>query len=105
MDEDALSPAGLVAGFTAVELAECRRETFRAYNGLVLARAVAIVQSRLRCFSRQALARKLQIGHTTIHRWSAGAPVSDRMLERRLLELAALLLEEEQSRTPPSFFS
>jgi hypothetical protein len=94
IDEDSLSPAELVASFNAAEFLQASRETSSKYNGLVMARALVLVQIRLRCFSVTELARRMGIGRVAVYRWVAAKPMSSGRLERSLKDLAFLLLSE-----------
>src|SRR5271163_4310262 len=69
--EDALSAAEEYALLTGEEIFAASRETSRQYNGIVLAKAVVIVQTRLRCSSLAELGRRLGISRTMICRHAA----------------------------------
>lgn len=92
--DDRLSSSELVGKFSDLDLLAAARETSKIYNGLVLAKAVAFVQTRLRCSSLSELAKRMGISRPTIYREVNGSPVSDLQFNRKIRELAALLEEE-----------
>jgi hypothetical protein len=94
VDEDSLSPAELVARFSTEELFAASRETSLQYNGIVLAKALVIVQIRTRCTSLRETVQRIGIGKGTVYRWARGRGLSTPMLERALRQLAFLLWEE-----------
>lgn len=91
LDEDALTPAEVLASLPAEELLLASRETSRVYNGLVLAKAVVIVQTKLRCRFLNLLAHRMDIPTVTLYRWARGGPVSDKGMRHCLRELALTL--------------
>lgn len=93
IDENTAPVAELLARFTARELMEAQQETSRQYDGLVLARAVVIVQCRIRCMSIQELARKMGFSRNVLYRWASGSPLGPQFFRRAIRELALLLAE------------
>jgi hypothetical protein len=95
-DDDTLSVREVLARFTGTDLLAASRETSAAYNGIVLAKAVVIVQCRLKILSLAQLAERLGVGKNTMYRWMRGKRMEDRTFHRAILDLA-LLLDEAQS--------
>lgn len=92
-----LSVAEEYARLTGEELAAASRETSRIYNGIVLARAVVIVQVKLHVSSLSKLARMLNRGTTIVYRWAEGThPIRDTTLEHALRDLVFLLDEHRR---------
>ena len=92
--EHALSVAEEYALLTGEEIFAASRETSRQYNGIVLAKAVVIVQTRLRCSSLAELGRRLGISRTMICRHAAAQPISNHSFLRAMRDLAILLDEK-----------
>jgi hypothetical protein len=97
IDLDALSAAEEYALLTGEEIFAASRETSRQYNGVVLAKAVVIVQTRLRCSSLAELGRRLHLSRSMMARHAKALPTSDHHFHRSMSDLA-ILLEEERTR-------
>ena len=95
--EHALSVAEEYALLTGEEIFAASRETSRQYNGIVLAKAVVIVQTRLRCTSLADLGRRLHLSRSMISRHCHAHPISDHHFHRSMSDLA-ILMEEEGAR-------
>jgi hypothetical protein len=89
-----LSAAEEYARLTGEEIFAASRETSRQFNGIVLARATVIVQTRLRCSSPVELARRMGVGKSIVYRHIAARPISEHLFRRSLRDLAILLEEE-----------
>ncbi len=90
-----LSPAEIVAGFTGTDLLAASTETSPIYDGLVISKAVAIVQHRLRCRNLLELKKRLNVSKTTLYRAYTAQPVlRHATFERLMSDLAVLLFEE-----------
>lgn len=93
IDPEKASPAELVASFTDKDLNAAARETSKVFNGLVLARALVIVQARTRCFSLQEFGDRIGVGRNAIYRMAKGKPVTNLWYERTIRLLALELFE------------
>lgn len=96
IDPENASPTEIVATFSGEELNAAAGETSNTYNGLVLARALVIVQTRTRCFSLQEFGERLGVGKSAVYRWAKGKPVSPSCYQRALHLLAMELFERGQ---------
>src|SRR5208337_4539860 len=92
--EDALSVAEEYALLTGEEIFAASRETSRQYNGIVLSKAVVIVQVRLRCTSLAELGRHLRISRSVMSRHVSAHPISDHHFHRSMCDLVILMEEE-----------
>ena len=93
IDPEKASPAELVASFSDKELNAAARETSKVLNGLVLARALVIVQARTRCFSLQEFGHRIGVDKGAIYRMAKGRPVTNGCYERTIKLLAMELFE------------
>jgi len=94
IDDDALSPAELLARMSGQEIFDASQETSRVYNGHVIAKAIVIVQIRVHCPSLPDLARRIGVSKSIVYSHAAAHPLSDAMLHRAIRDLAILLDEE-----------
>ena len=95
-NNEPLSAAEEYALLTGEEIFAASRETSRQFNGIVLAKATVIVQTRLRCSSPVELARRMGVGKSIVYRHIAARPISEHLFRRYLRDLAILLEEERQ---------
>jgi hypothetical protein len=89
-----LSVAEEYAQLTGEEIFAASQETSSQYNGIVLAKAIVIVQTRMRCSSLPALARLIGIGKVSMYRYAKARPVPKHVFHRAIRDLAILLDEE-----------
>jgi hypothetical protein len=92
-NNEPLSAAEEYALLTGEEIFAASRETSRVYNGLVLAKATVIVQTRIRCSSLKSFAKRLGISRPTLYRHVQAWPISDQIFARSMRDLAILLEE------------
>jgi hypothetical protein len=94
IDEDSTSPAELVAQFSGADLLAASQDTSPQYRGMVIAKAVVIVQTRLRCRNIYTLAKRMGISKSIMFRWATAKPVSSHhRFSRALRELAFQLAD------------
>jgi hypothetical protein len=91
---ETLSAAEEYALLTGEEIFAASRETSSIFNGRVLARAIVIVQTRIRCLSLPEFAKKMDIPRMTMYRHARGNPCSATVFRRAMRDLAILLDEE-----------
>jgi hypothetical protein len=92
--ENSLTPAELVAAFSATELQIASTEESAKFNGIVLAKAIVIVQTRLRIHSLAILGKRIGVSRRALYYWAMGKPASRHKFEHYIRELALLPLEE-----------
>jgi hypothetical protein len=95
---EALTVAEEYAQLSGEDIFAATRETSKVYNGQVLAKAVLIVQTRMRCSNLTKLASYLGVGRVTAYRWVSGRPVTDYKFSSAMRNLAALLEEADPRR-------
>jgi hypothetical protein len=93
LDSENATPSEIVSTFSDKELFEAARETSDIFNGLVLSRALVIVQARTRCFSLLEFGERLGMGKTSVYRWAKGKPTTAACYERAIRLLAIELAE------------
>lgn len=93
MDFEKAPTAELVAAFTDRELIAASTENSNVFNGLVVSRAVVIVQARTRCFSLFEFGERLGVGKNAIYRMAKGKPTTKGCYERTMRLLAMELFE------------
>jgi hypothetical protein len=82
---------------TGEDIFAASAETSRIYNAQVLAKAIVIVQTRLRISSLSRMARMLGRGTTIVYRWAEGThPIGATAMEHALRDLIFLLDEKEK---------
>jgi hypothetical protein len=91
---EALSAAEEYARLSGEEIYAASQETSKKFNGMVLAKAVVLVQCRVKCMNLTDLALLLDVGRVTVYRWARGLPCSESLFRRALRELALLLADE-----------
>jgi hypothetical protein len=91
--DGALSAAEEYALLTGEEIRAASMETSNQYNGIVLAKAVVIVQTRLRCRSLRSLSRLIGRSHSTINRYAKGFPLRESDFQHAMRDLAVAISE------------
>jgi hypothetical protein len=100
LDHSAPSATEEYALLTGEEIFAASRETSRQFNGIVLAKAIVIVQTRTRCSNLTTLAKQLELGRVTLYRYVTGRPCNDTVFRRMLRDLAILLEDSHEKRAP-----
>lgn len=89
--ECSATTAELLAQLDGEELLAASSESSNVFNGLVLARAVLLVQLRIRCPSLFDMAQRMGVKKNMIYRWARGIPITEGALRRALQELIFFL--------------
>jgi hypothetical protein len=92
-NKEPLSVAEEWARLTGEEVFDASRETSPQYNGLVLAKAVVIVQTRLRCHSLSRLGKLTGRGRAVMSRHARGLPLRESAFQHAMRDLAVALSE------------
>lgn len=82
-----------LAQLTGEEIFAAMRETSNKFNGIVLSKAVVIVQCKVKCLSLNELAKRMDVHKNAIYRYARGGPVTNATLRRALRDLACFLDE------------
>jgi hypothetical protein len=98
VNNEPLSVAEEYALLTGEEIFAASRETSNQYNGVVLAKAVVIVQTRLRCSSLVELGRRMGVSRGTICRYAGARRMISNQLFHHAIRDLAILLDEEGGR-------
>jgi len=88
-----LSVAEEMALFSGEEMFAASQETSHRFNGMVLAKAVVIVQCRVKCLSLPELAKRASVGKNAMYRYARGGPCTNNTLRRALRDLSCVLDE------------
>jgi hypothetical protein len=89
-----LSVAEEYALLTSEEIFAASQETSRVYNGHIIAKAILLVQFRIRCRNLSEMAKRLGAPKNVLYRYAKGLPLSDHRLRRALRDLACFLDEQ-----------
>lgn len=89
-----LSVAEELAHMSGEEILAASQETSKKFNGIVLSKAVLIVQCRVKCLSLSELAKRACVGKNAMYRFARGGPCGNTTLRRALRDLACFLEEQ-----------